>query len=126
MQSKGFVSKSFKDISKKRRSGDLHIFGNVLFYQIKLLESKRNKAHSTYYHLYFTNRKGILMPKKVGGGGNNLRVIFKSILMINSLYCYSTEIAGPTHPSSVNENQEDLEVMFSSSVKVKTWRKWDI
>lgn len=55
------------------------------------------------------------MPKKAGGGGNNLRVIFKSILMINSLYCYSTGIAGPTLPPSVNENQEDLEVMFSSS-----------
>lgn len=67
--SKGFVSKSFKDISKKHKSGDLHILGNVLFYQVKLLESNRNKAHSTYYHLYFTNRKDILMPKKAGGGG---------------------------------------------------------
>lgn len=35
--------------------------------------------------------------------------------MINSLYCYPTGIAGPTLPPSVNENQEDLEVMFSSS-----------
>lgn len=71
--SKGFVSKSFKDISKKHKSGDLDILGNVLFYQVKLLESNRNKAHSTYYHLYFTNRKGVLMPKKAGVGGGEGR-----------------------------------------------------
>lgn len=35
--------------------------------------------------------------------------------MINSLYCYPTGIAGPILPPPVNENQEYLEVMFSSS-----------
>lgn len=73
---KGFV---FKDISKKHKSGNLHIFGNVLFYQVKLLESKRNKAHSTYYHLYFTNRKGILLPKKAGGRGGTIPGLFLNL-----------------------------------------------
>lgn len=35
--------------------------------------------------------------------------------MIHSLYCYPTGIAEPSLPQPVNENQKDLEVMFSSS-----------